>query len=459
VRERAAAGGRLWPAALAGRAFRRPYLGYNPVMKALSFPGGSYVLSAVAFLLPPLAVFAPLGTAPLLVIAAVATLALNRQGILPVADRGVTVLTGLLAALGLWGMLSAFWSIIPEHSFLEGIRFLGESLCGLLVFLSSRSEDAGGRRFVARALALGVIVAMFFLAVERFGNMAIYRWFHGIPAAPYEPLALYDRGVTVLALLLWSLPIGALPRPGRSLLAALIVATAILMSSAASLLAALTGLVVFLAARAVPRATAAAMIATIIALGIAIQVAPPSFNTVLALHQDAPWIKLSGIHRLLIWRFGAERVAERPFLGWGMDSSRAIPGGRTDLNTLLPTLHYPSVIEAMPLHPHNATLQWQLELGIPGLILGLTIVTWVIYRIGWRAPLSRDERSSALSLTAAGIVIGLLSFGIWQSWWISTLWLASSIFGANVSGRTDPQALTREQPEEAGPSRICSGRP
>lgn len=44
-----------------------------------------------------------------------------------------------------------------------------------------------------------------------------------------------------------------------------------------------------------PRAPARAMIATIIALGVAIHIAPPSFNTVLAVHQDAPWIKLSSI--------------------------------------------------------------------------------------------------------------------------------------------------------------------
>jgi O-antigen ligase len=157
----------------------------------------------------------------------------------------------------------------------------------------------------------------------------------------------------------------------------------------------------------------------------------------------------SGIHRLLIWRFGADRIAERPLLGWGMDASRAIPGGKTKFNDLLPTLHYPGDAEAMPLHPHDAALQWQLELGIPGLLLGLTLVVWVIYRIGWRRDRPIGERAAALALAAAALVVGLLSFGIWQAWWLSTLWLTASLFAAGSGDGQDrgrqaePTALER----------------
>jgi exopolysaccharide production protein ExoQ len=156
---------------------------------------------------------------------------------------------------------------------------------------------------------------------------------------------------------------------------------------------------------------------------------------VVTVHEHAPWIKWSGIHRLLIWRFGADRVAERPILGWGMDVSRAMPGGKTNLNDLLPDLHYPSNAEALPLHPHDAALEWQLELGIPGLALGLAIVVGAIYRIGWRVPLSPYARAAALGLGASALVIGLLSFGIWQAWWLSSLWLTASLYAA--SGGSD----------------------
>ncbi len=134
-------------------------------------------------------------------------------------------------------------------------------------------------------------------------------------------------------------------------LIAAIVAAAALMLSASALMAALVALAVYAIARLAPRFTAGAMMAGIVVIGITIPLATPSYDTVLALHAEAPWIKYSGIHRLLIWRFAADHVAERPLLGWGMDSSRAMPGGKTDFNDILPTLHYPSRAEALAATP------------------------------------------------------------------------------------------------------------
>jgi O-antigen ligase len=177
--------------------------------------------------------------------------------------------------------------------------------------------------------------------------------------------------------------------------------------------------------------------AGIVAIGIAIPAATPSYDRVLTIHAEAPWIKWSGIHRLLIWRFAANHVAERPVLGWGMDASRAIPGGKTDFNDILPTLHYPSNAEALPLHPHDAALQWQLELGVPGLALGLAIVVFVLYRVGWRDTLPAHERAAALALCSGALIVALLSFGIWQAWWQSTLWLVASLYTA-IAPRDGP---------------------
>jgi O-antigen ligase len=226
------------------------------------------------------------------------------------------------------------------------------------------------------------------------------------------------------------------------LLIALIVAAAVLMLSAAALMAALAAIIIYAIARLTPRFAAGAMMAGVIAIGIAIPLATPSDDTVLAVHAEAPWIKYSGIHRLLIWRFAADRVAERPLLGWGMDASRAIPGGKTDFNDILPTLHYPGGAEALPLHPHDAALQWQLELGIPGLALGLAIVIFVLYRIGWRDTLAAHERAAALALCGSALIVALLSFGIWQSWWQSTLWLVAALYAGNIS--PERESLNRD---------------
>jgi exopolysaccharide production protein ExoQ len=386
------------------------------------------VLPATALILPPLAVLAPLGAAPLLVLTAIALLALDWRR----CRDGFPMLAGLmalLAALGLWASASALWSILPHHSFFEGIRFLATSAGGLVIVGGALTATSDERRAIGRTLTIGVVTALILLLVERFMNTPMPRFWLPLSADQHLALARFDRGMTVLVLALWP-AIFALERGQRGILAIAVIAITVIMSSATAMLAGLLGIGTYAVARLAPRFVAGAMIAGTLALALAIPLATPGYDTVVALHQDDPWIKPSGIHRLLIWRFGADRVAERPLLGWGMDASREIPGGKTDFNTMLPALHYGDRIEAMPLHPHDAALQWQLELGPPGLVLGLAIVSWIVWQIGWRASLAPDRRAGALALGAAALTVGMLSFGIWQSWWLSTLWLTAALFTA-----------------------------
>ncbi|HEX3973966.1 MAG TPA: O-antigen ligase family protein [Stellaceae bacterium] len=398
--------------------------------------GADLIVTGLALLLPPLVVLAPLGMAPLLAVTALAAVALAAKSIVRALPR-FAVIALLLAALGCWGAASALWSIIPGHSLFEGLRFLGESAAGIcLLIVSSRIEPATRAR-LGRALAGGIVVALALLLIERFANAPIMHWWHGSAPTQFETLAHYDRGVTVLVLLMAPVAVGSAATWLRTLLIAAIVATAVLMLSASALMAALVTLIVYAVARVSPRFTAGALMAGIVAIGIAIPAATPSYDRVLTIHAEAPWIKWSGIHRLLIWRFAANHVAERPVLGWGMDASRAIPGGKTDFNDILPTLHYPSNAEALPLHPHDAALQWQLELGVPGLALGLAIVVFVLYRVGWRDTLPAHERAAALALCSGALIVALLSFGIWQAWWQSTLWLVASLYTA-IAPRDGP---------------------
>lgn len=393
--------------------------------------GVAFIVAGLGLLLPPLVVLAPLGTAPLLVIAGIAAIVVA-AGTIAHAVRRFAVIALLLLALGVWGAASALWSIIPGHSFFEGVRFLGESACGICLLATATGIAPERRASLARGLTAGVVVALALLAIERFAGAPVSHWWHGAPPEQFESLGRYDRGVTVLVLLMAPIAVAVVARWLRALLLAAILAAAALMLSASALMAALATLIIYALARLTPRLAAGAMMAGVVGIGIAIPLATPSYDTVLTIHADAPWIKYSGIHRLLIWRFSADRVAERPLLGWGMDAARAIPGGKTDFNDILPTLHYPSGAEALPLHPHDAALQFQLELGIPGLALGLTIVVFVLYRVGWRDELTAHERAAALALCGSALIVALLSFGIWQSWWQSTLWLVAALYAANA---------------------------
>src|SRR6202034_4481699 len=100
------------------------------------------------------------------------------------------------------------------------------------------------------------------------------------------------------------------------------------------------------------------MAACLVAAALAMPLAMPPYAEALALHRDEPSIKWSVVHRIFIWRFTAERIAERPLLGWGMDAARDLPGGKPTVASLFPGAQIPADAELLPLHPHDAVLEW-----------------------------------------------------------------------------------------------------
>ncbi len=176
-------------------------------------------------------------------------------------------------------------------------------------------------------------------------------------------------------------------------------------------------------------ARAAAAIGLVLAALILVSPLIPSWlpdQTVLKQHQTM--ITNSGFHRVLIWKFVGEKIAERPWLGWGFNASRSIPGGNQDLDSKLGA-------PALPLHPHNASLQLWLELGLPGAALGAVLIAGIMFRIG-RMATARIDKAAAAGLVLGVATIGNLSYGAWQSWWLAAIWLAAS-FMSVVIERTD----------------------
>jgi O-antigen ligase len=108
-----------------------------------------------------------------------------------------------------------------------------------------------------------------------------------------------------------------------------------------------------------------------------------------------------------------------------MDASRELPGGHAKLIDTLSEPIIPPLSDALPLHPHNAFLQWRVELGLPATLLCALVVAWVLWRSGASGP--APVRAASLACAAAGLVIALLGYGVWQAWWMSTMWLAAAL--------------------------------
>ena len=134
-------------------------------------------------------------------------------------------------------------------------------------------------------------------------------------------------------------------------------------------------------------------------------------------------VKNSGGHRLLIWRFAGDRIAEHPLIGWGLDSSRMVPGGKEQARQWQ---------DLMPLHPHNAALQLWLELGLPGAALFALLVSLLWWRLADAAWPPLYTAAAGGGLTAA-LVILFEAYGVWQEWWLGAL--ALMLFLVLVMGR------------------------
>jgi O-antigen ligase len=179
-------------------------------------------------------------------------------------------------------------------------------------------------------------------------------------------------------------------------------------------------------------AITAAFIMTIIGLGLPfgfnfLEKPASQINAILSIPSSAE-------HRIAIWEFTARKIAEKPLAGWGMNASKIIPEGKLILYSDAGNRYG----EALPLHPHNAILQFWLELGLPGIILYLGLLIFIIIT-AISSQRSKFESAMIFGQFTTIFIISNLSFGIWQAWWIATLWLSASLMSLATTIKYNPR--------------------
>jgi O-antigen ligase len=375
------------------------------------------LLAVAAFVLGPLALLAPLGLAPLLVVVALGLAviaALERRWPAPPPDLALA-----LALLALLALASGLWAVDPAHSLTRALRFVGECLEGLLLLDAAARLTPDGRRQVLGALLLGLGLTVVLAFVDWALAGALMRRLHGAAAPPTAT----NRGATVLALMMWPTLLfvrharGYAPALAAWALAGLGIAAC--LSASAHLALAVASLTFALAMglrRSLARIALVLAPVAVLTMPLLPLITPPSAPLL-----PRALLKPSAMHRLVIWNFTDVRINDRPILGWGLEASRAIPGGK-DIAVVRDRTGQPISVEQLPLHPHNGALQVWLELGVLGALAAAFVVTVVASRL--LAPMPAVARAAALATFAAASVEVSLSYGIWQSWWIAALWLA-----------------------------------
>jgi O-antigen ligase len=391
-------------------------------------------------------IYLPLAFAIVLPVAAAFALAVRRlrDGRWPAPPL---ILVGIFAGLFLWCLISVSWSPAADVAVAKLPRFLVLILSGLVLADAALSLAADERAVFARLLIAGIVITGAMLVIERLAHAPLRRFLPGIPDDENLVWVSFSRSVTTLTLFVW--PVIALLWRRWAVAAALAWASMLVVTlvyfSGAALMGFVVGSVFFVLTRFAPRATTTVFA---VLLGVVVLATPFIIGNIPDLSRlksgvEVVYVPRSTYHRLLVWKFTGERAAEHPVRGWGFESSRAIPGGEAQLDT-----HE----VAMPLHPHNGIMQIWLELGLPGGLLTALLLVWIMLVVR-RGGVDSVTRSATVALVASVLTVSSLSYGIWQSWWFSVLWLASAFAmvawqdsKSRADGKPDPTPAAAPPP-------------
>lgn len=343
---------------------------------------------------------------------------------------------GLLALVVVWAEVSALWSAAPNlqpHSLKDISRLtylhMGYqlALAGAFV-MSARALSAQTAQTALRWLAGGLVVMALILVVEGGSQAAIYQSVQGIITPKVRPdLAVRNvaLGGYVLATLIW--PVGAvLARERRQwayvailLLAATVVFSTFVLRGDSPTVACVFGVVAFGLVYKFGRPAVLALLGVTMVYWLLTPWIMQGLDGAGVLDRLNGHLPASWDRRLEVWSFAIGRWRENPFLGLGLDSVRAYPG-------------------YIPLHPHDGAIQVWFELGVIGAVLAAAFWGLMFWRIAERA----SERLFAATASATAtvyLVIGAISFGLWQEWWIclGALALASCVALGRFSGQSD----------------------
>jgi len=411
------------------RSQHLPFLPNRSAQRIAAWSEAGLDIAALVFF--PLLVVLPRGVAALVsaggLCAGGLVLSAGRNRLTPTLAAATALLGGLL----LWGAASALWSVNPMRSLVVAARLAGLFPAGLALAAAAGLVVAPRRLTFLFLVGMVVGIAMAAMELATAGGLSSH-----FSDRVFRPTRLNQASISFALLVL---PASALlVSLGRATLAMLLAAvTAVtvyeLAGTAAKgvLLASVAAGLLFYYAR--PIVARVAMVISVAAI-IAAPVTFARLERLPGLGGAADSFKISAGHRLLIWSFAGDRIAERPLTGWGLDSSRAIPGGDDPIR---PGETW------MPLHPHNAALQVWLELGAPG-----TVLFALLAGIVWRA-LSRVEWPALFAAAAGGSLsiafVGCFAtYGIWQEWWLGTL--SFSLFLVLVMGRVSALSSARRPP-------------
>ncbi len=348
--------------------------------------------------------------------------------------------THLFIILGfflLWSLLSMIWSIDPKQTLHLWLKLLCLSLAGITITSISQNFEAHFKRRLLWSLCFGIIITNSWLLIEIINQGKLITLIKG---EDFNIIS-YNKALSLEVLLIW--PIVAfcyhllknrVNKEEKYLVYmfnfSLIFQTFIVVLSLeattvkiAFLIGVIVGSFSLLMYRIMPWLLLSVCVVFFIA-------SPLLYKEIFASDRitniTQNFIKKpSFYHRLHIWHFVSKNILLKPLTGWGLDSSRNKYFSQVvladEIKKKTPLLNI-SKLELLPLHPHNFPLQVWLELGFPGIILALYLIGLILFSIN-KILHEKYNRAAAYAAFSTSLFVSMGSYGIWQSWWITGLWL------------------------------------
>lgn len=398
------------------------------------------VLAITILLYPLVAVFSPKGMVLLLVLPALIFLLIegNRTAVIGALPR---VFLTLLAALMAWSLVTIWWSPMPLDGLELWFRVVGIGLCGVVMIGTAAKSPTSDRRFLAAAfIASGwIFVALFAFELLTEGNLSrltVSLWNLLTPwdTVPPTPALLLLQSSAGLAVFAWPCMLAIRQRGSTTiavLFASAVGALLLTQNMEASLVAFSCGIAVYAMVYMNRSWGIAGFVAGLLLVNLALVFFAFEFVLLEQPEGISAFISESSKERLYIIDYVYEKINQNLFFGWGFDGSRAI--GQDTLGGF-------GVNKSIPLHPHNLWAQTWLELGVVGLVLVISLVAAVALRLA-ASGRGRVAVSAAAAALASYLLIGNISYGMWQNWWLAIAWLNAGFLAVNMiseGGADDP---------------------
>lgn len=371
---------------------------------------------------------------PFFIIMAVwAAVVLYRAGIAP--WRRLTWLALLSLLILSYAGVSALWAVDGWASILSLLRMAALFAMGLLLMALADARPTLPSPGFDRALWIGITVACAIILVETLSGGLIVPILRS--KGPELPEYLFNQAITIVSILGWFAVLFMRARAGvwpAVLLGAVMLAAVGVSGNTSARVALAIGvasLPLFLLGGRPARRIGMVVIAGAM-LAMPVLVSQMANRPMIA--DKISRVGGSAKHRLVIWDYVTDKVVERPLFGWGYEASRRLePPG--DLATRVK-------FSRLPLHPHNAPMQIWLELGLVGALF-LTFFVARLFIAVERCPVKEAEKAVLSAMLVTTCVVASLTYGIWQNWWIASLWIIAALIHAAMPG------LVRIHPENS----------